>query len=62
VNGALAGTTGASLPTTAPAQLQLVGVLQHGFWVVLALSALLLLTTFLLKDAPGTQQSLKEAK
>jgi MFS family permease len=62
VNGALAGTTGASLPTTAPARLQLVGVLQHGFWVVLALSALLLLTTFLLKDAPGTQQSLKEAK
>jgi hypothetical protein len=57
VNGALAGNTGAGLPTTATARLQLSGVLQNGFGVVLVLSALALLTTFFLKDiqrhAPG---------
>ncbi|GCE23625.1 MFS transporter [Dictyobacter kobayashii] len=42
VNGASA--------TTRPA---LSGVLQHGFWVVLILSVLLLLSTFLLRDAPA---------
>lgn len=46
VNGASA--------TTRPA---LSGVLQHGFWVVLLLSVLLLLSTFLLRDAPARPAS-----
>ena len=37
-------------------RLALAGVLQYGFWVVLALSALALLITFFLKDVPMTQQ------
>lgn len=59
VNGPLAGDTGAGHPTSA-ARLALASVLQNGFWIVLALSALLLLTSFFLKDAPVTQQSLQE--
>ena len=56
VNSALTGKTGAGLPTTTAARLALAGVLQNGFWVVLALSALALLITFFLKDVPMTQQ------
>jgi len=61
VNGALAGDTGTGLSNTT-IRLAVFSVLHHGFWVVLALSALLLLTTFFLKDAPVTQQPLKKAK
>ncbi len=57
VNSALAGSTGAGLPTTSVARLQLSGVLQNGFWVVLVLSMIALMTTFLLKDAPMTHQA-----
>lgn len=60
VNGALAGETTAAQPS-AQAQLALASMLQHGFWVVLALSLLILLSTFLLKDAPATQTP-QEAK
>jgi MFS family permease len=57
VNGALTGNTAASLSTTSTARIQLSGILQHGFGLVLVLSILILATTFFLKDVPHQQQA-----
>lgn len=61
VNDALASETGTTHTSTA-ARLALSSVLQHGFWMVLVLSLLLLLSTFFLKDAPAAQTPTVEAK
>jgi MFS family permease len=57
VNGALTGNTAASLSTTSTARIQLSGILQHGFGLVLVLSIMILATTFFLKDVPHQQQA-----
>ncbi len=62
VNSALAGKTEAFLPTTTTARLALAGVLQNGFWVVLVLSMIALVTTFFLKDVPMTHQAREAAE
>ncbi|MFL5665805.1 MAG: MFS transporter [Ktedonobacteraceae bacterium] len=61
VNGALAGDPGTGLPTTT-ARLALSSVLQNGFWVVLVLSMIVLVTTFFLKDVPMTHQAREAAE
>ncbi|GHO72509.1 hypothetical protein KSD_02800 [Ktedonobacter sp. SOSP1-85] len=57
VNGALAGNTDASLPTSSAARVQLSSVLQNSFGMVLVLSIMLLVTTLFLKDVPRKSQT-----
>ncbi|WP_165423073.1 MFS transporter [Ktedonosporobacter rubrisoli] len=53
VNGAFAQHAQTSLQATASARLQLAGMLQNGFALVLILSVITLLATFFLKDMPA---------
>jgi MFS family permease len=57
VNGAIAGNTDASLPTSSATRVQLSGVLQHGFGMVLVLCIMILVTTLFLKDVPRIDQT-----